>query len=47
MKNTIKKAVSIFRLLFGAIIVGFAYNVFLIPYKIAPGGVSGIATVLY
>lgn len=47
MKNAIKKTVSILRLLFGAIILGLAYNVFLIPYKIAPGGVSGIATVLY
>lgn len=35
MKNAIKKTVSILRLLFGAIILGLAYNVFLIPYKIA------------
>jgi len=47
MKNVIKKTTSIFRLLLGAAILGLAFNVFLIPYKIAPGGVSGIATVIY
>jgi uncharacterized membrane-anchored protein YitT (DUF2179 family) len=47
MKNVIKKTISIFRLLFGVAILGLAFNVFLIPYKIAPGGVSGLATVIY
>ncbi|NLM27970.1 MAG: YitT family protein [Clostridiaceae bacterium] len=47
MKNAITKFITIFRLLSGAIIIGLAYNIFLIPYKITPGGVSGIATVIY
>jgi uncharacterized membrane-anchored protein YitT (DUF2179 family) len=31
----------------GSLITAAAINIFLVPYKIAPGGVSGIATVLY
>lgn len=31
----------------GSILTAAAINIFLLPYKIAPGGVSGIATVLY
>ena len=31
----------------GCIIFGIAYSWFLIPFKVAPGGVGGIATVLY
>lgn len=31
----------------GSIITAAAINIFLIPYKIAPGGVTGIATVIY
>lgn len=31
----------------GSIITAGSINIFLVPYKIAPGGVSGIATVLY
>lgn len=31
----------------GSIITGASINIFMVPYKIAPGGVSGIATVLY
>ncbi|NLG89597.1 MAG: YitT family protein [Clostridiaceae bacterium] len=47
MKNLVKKDLPVLRLLFGAAVIGLAYNMFLIPYKIAPGGVSGIATVIY
>ena len=31
----------------GAIIMGTALSLFLVPYKIAPGGMSGLATVIY
>jgi len=31
----------------GTLITSLAFNLFLIPHKIAPGGLSGIATVIY
>ncbi len=31
----------------GAVLIGCALSVFLVPLKIAPGGVSGVASVLY
>lgn len=31
----------------GSIITALAFNVFLVPFKIAPGGATGIATVIY
>lgn len=31
----------------GAAITALAFNIFLIPYKIAPGGLSGLSTVLF
>jgi uncharacterized membrane-anchored protein YitT (DUF2179 family) len=31
----------------GSLITATAMNLFLVPYKIAPGGVTGIATVIY
>lgn len=34
-------------IIIGSLITAAAINVFLVPYKIAPGGVSGIATVIY
>jgi uncharacterized membrane-anchored protein YitT (DUF2179 family) len=34
-------------IIIGSIITAGAINVFLVPYKIAPGGVTGIATVIY
>lgn len=34
-------------IIIGSFITAVAINIFLVPYKIAPGGVSGIATVLY
>jgi len=34
-------------IVFGSIMTAASINIFLVPYKIAPGGVSGIATVLY
>lgn len=32
---------------FGAAITALAINIFLVPYKIAPGGLSGLATVIF
>ncbi|MDP4085170.1 MAG: YitT family protein [Bacillota bacterium] len=34
-------------ILVGAAIIGFSFNVFLLPNKIASGGVSGISTILH
>ncbi|HHW00303.1 MAG TPA: YitT family protein [Clostridiaceae bacterium] len=34
-------------IIIGSIITAASINIFLVPYKIAPGGVSGIATVIY
>ena len=44
MKLRLKPFVLIF---FGCAIMTVGMNLFLIPYKLAPGGVSGLATVLY
>lgn len=32
---------------FGCLVAGTAIDIFLIPYKIAPGGITGIATVIF
>ena len=42
-----KKIWEYFLITTGCIIMAIALNVFLVPYRIAPGGVSGIATVIY
>jgi uncharacterized membrane-anchored protein YitT (DUF2179 family) len=34
-------------IILGSVITGFAINIFLVPHKIAPGGVTGIATVIF
>lgn len=47
MKLSLKGVQSMLQLLLGVIIMALSMNIFLIPYKIAPGGVFGIATVLY
>lgn len=44
LKNSWKDYLSI---ILGSLITATAINVFLVPYKIEPGGVSGIATVIY
>jgi uncharacterized membrane-anchored protein YitT (DUF2179 family) len=31
----------------GSLVTALAFNLFLIPHKIAPGGISGISTILY
>lgn len=35
------------QVIFGAAIVGLAYNMFLLPAKLAAGGLSGLSTILY
>ncbi|HJF33374.1 MAG TPA: YitT family protein [Sporosarcina psychrophila] len=35
------------QIIFGAALVGLAFNIFLLPSKLAAGGVSGISTILY
>lgn len=47
VKQSLKEISSLVQLLFGAVILALSMNIFLIPYKIAPGGVSGVATILY
>lgn len=34
-------------IILGSVITAFAINIFLVPYKIAPGGVTGIATIIF
>ena len=34
-------------IILGTLLTSLAFNLFLIPHKIAPGGLSGIATVIY
>ncbi|WML46045.1 YitT family protein [Neobacillus sp. PS3-40] len=40
-------AVEYLYILLGSAIIGFSFNVFLLPNKIASGGVSGISTILH
>jgi len=47
-KNKIWKSIKAYLLIIlGSFITAIAINVFLLPYKIAPGGLSGLATVIY
>ncbi len=39
--------VEFLELTLGAVIMGVALSVFLVPFKIAPGGVSGLSTILH
>ena len=49
--NKIKKILQFMKvyilITIGAVITALAINIFLVPYKIAPGGLSGLATVLF
>lgn len=47
MKRTTQYTLSVLQIILGSAILALSMNIFLIPYKIAPGGVSGIATVIY
>lgn len=44
---TFDKKLDYLMIAVGSIITGASINIFLVPYKIAPGGVSSIATILY
>lgn len=46
-KKNLKIVKEFFFIIAGSFITAIAINVFLVPYKIAPGGLSGIATVIY
>lgn len=39
-----KTCISLIEITLGAALMGFALSVFLVPFKIAPGGVSGLAS---
>ncbi len=50
MKETSHVQTTLFeyaQVIFGAVIVGLAYNIFLLPAKLAAGGLSGISTILF
>ena len=47
-KNKVLRGLWIYFLItIGALLTALAINIFLVPYKIAPGGLSGLATVIY
>jgi len=43
----LKKFLKLATVAFGAVLMAFALNLFLVPAHIAPGGVSGLSTVIY
>lgn len=45
--NKNKTALEYFQIIVGATLVGLSYNLFLLPSKLAAGGISGISTILY
>lgn len=45
--STLSRVWEYMMVIFGATLVGLAYNIFLLPARIAAGGVSGISTLLY
>lgn len=48
LKKSLHKSVKEYGLiLLGATLVGLAYNMFLLPSKLAAGGLSGVSTILY
>lgn len=47
MKRMTKYTLSTLQIILGSAILALSMNIFLIPYRIAPGGVSGIATVIF
>ncbi len=47
MGRRFKKAEEILLITLGAALIGCALSVFLVPFKIAPGGVSGVSAVLH
>lgn len=47
IKNELKSWDDYALILLGSILTAVSINIFLVPYKIAPGGVTGLATVIY
>ncbi|NLX64948.1 MAG: YitT family protein [Clostridiaceae bacterium] len=47
MSHSKKDVKPYFSIALGCFIVAISMNLFLIPYKLAPGGVSGLSTILY
>src|SRR5699024_9404030 len=47
MKSHKKIIIEYIQIIFGASLVGLGYNLFLLPAKIAAGGISGISTLLF
>ena len=47
MKKAIKEVGIYLVIALGSVLAGFAIDAFLVPYKIASGGVSGLSTVIY
>ncbi|WP_172373367.1 YitT family protein [Sporosarcina jiandibaonis] len=47
--RTFKKSLAFeyIQIIFGAALVGLAFNIFLLPARLAAGGISGISTILY
>ncbi|NLK88024.1 MAG: YitT family protein, partial [Clostridiaceae bacterium] len=45
--NLKKKIEDYLWIILGSVVTAGAINIFLVPYKIAPGGVTGIATVIF
>lgn len=42
-----KKAEEYFWIILGSVVAAAAISIFLVPYKLAPGGITGVATVLF
>lgn len=47
MKNKTERLKDYLYIVIGCIIAAIAIDVFLVPYKIAPGGLTGLATILF
>lgn len=45
--NQTKLFMEYLSIIFGSALVGLSYNIFLLPARLAAGGVSGISTILY
>lgn len=51
MKNLPQQSKSVWKeyiyIMIGATLVGLSYNIFLLPSKLAAGGISGVSTIIY
>ncbi|OZU88120.1 hypothetical protein CIL03_13420 [Virgibacillus indicus] len=46
-QNLNKTTIDCLYIIFGATLVGLSYNIFLLPAKLAAGGISGVSTILF